>query len=79
MKVWFTQQASNAGATIARWKVTLQGQRRMLKTRAIAIRMQTKPTHRMIALLAFTVVTMQASGSGHHDNMTMFDMDSALI
>jgi hypothetical protein len=25
------------------------------------------------------VVTMQASGSGHHDNMTMFDMDSALI
>jgi hypothetical protein len=79
MKTWLIQQASKAGASIDRWKVTRQGRRRMLKVRAIAIRMQTKPTHRMIALMAFTAVAMQASGSGGYDNMAMFDTDSAPI
>jgi hypothetical protein len=41
--------------------------------------MQTKPTHCMIALLAFTAVAMQASGSGGYDNMAMFDTDSSQI
>jgi L-asparagine transporter-like permease len=75
MKVWLVQQASKAGATIKKWRITCKSQRRMRKTQAIAIRMQSplKPTHCMIALMAFTVVAMEASSSGSHNNMAMFD------
>jgi hypothetical protein len=33
----------------------------------------------MIAYLAFTALAIQASGSGGHDNMAMFDTDSTPI
>jgi hypothetical protein len=60
-------------------QVTCQGRRRTQKTRAVAIHMQTKTMPRMTALLAFTVVAMQASRPNGHNHMAMFEMDSEQI
>jgi hypothetical protein len=83
MKEWLVMKAKVFGKSIKQWNQTQKGWRRMQRTQSVAIQMQrpmkSSRTIALMALMTFTTVAMQTSGSDVYDNAAMFDTDSASV